>query len=41
VSLKIEWGERVANVGPRREKRPQPVEHQRFDIARRDAHPFL
>jgi hypothetical protein len=39
--LKIERGDRVTDVDSGREKRSQPVEHQRLDIARRNAHSFL
>jgi hypothetical protein len=31
----------LPDVDPGREKRPKPLEHQPFHIARRDAHPFL
>jgi hypothetical protein len=30
----------LPDVDPGREKRPKPLEHQPFHIARRDAHPW-
>jgi hypothetical protein len=41
ASIKIERRDRVTDVYPGQEKRPEPVEHQPLDITRRDAHPFL
>jgi hypothetical protein len=40
ASIKSERRDSVTDLGPGRKKRPEPVEYQRFDIARRDAHPL-
>ena len=40
VRIKIERRERFTDIGPGRQQRSQPVEHQRLNIPRRHAQPF-
>src|SRR5215813_11619051 len=38
MGIEIDGCEDISNIGSRRKKRSQPVEHEPFDIARRDTH---
>src|SRR5262249_2157996 len=38
MGIEIEGCEGITNIAPRREKRPQPVEHEPLDVTRRDTH---